>query len=168
MENYDNFKEKALKSLGNYLDNLIIRNDKKSLKKVKLMSYWMKEYCQYLQDEETFKPEELKRYERGDVVKVNLGFNVGSEEGGLHYAVVWDVKNSMYSSVVTIIPLSSIKKDNYVARKQEVLLGNDLYNKLCKKCGDVTEKCKKMLEEDINMHDIISNKVLAQPLSVLV
>lgn len=147
MERYDDFKNKAVNSLEEYLNSLLENGDEKSLKKVKLMSYWMKEYCEYLHDEEIFKPEKLKRYERGDIIKVNLGYNVGSEEGGLHYAVVWDINNSLYTSVITVIPLTSVKKDNYIPRKQEVLLGNDVYKKVISKFKLIQEKCVKELEE---------------------
>ena len=51
----------------------------------------------------------LRRYKRGEIVKVHLGFNVGSEEGGLHYAVVLDKNNAKSSPVITIIPLTSVK-----------------------------------------------------------
>ena len=160
MENYEKFKNKAVTYLDSYLQKIIDSGNENDFKKVKLMSYWMKEYCDYLEGEKTFKPEELKRYERGDIVKVNLGYNVGSEEGGLHYAVVWDMKNSIHSKVITVIPLSSIKRDNYKPRKQEVLVGDDLYVRLCNKCQAVTSKCKDMLENDIKKHDNIIHTVL--------
>lgn len=160
MEDYKKLKANATNSLDSYLTSLLTNGDEKSLKKIKLMSYWMKEYCGYLHNENNFKPEKLKRYERGDIIKVNLGYNVGCEEGGLHYAVVWDMKNSMYSDVVTVIPLSSVKKEGYSPRKQEVLLGDDLYKKLCDKCDKVFAKCKSMLENDIKKHDAIIHEVL--------
>lgn len=159
MENYGEFKDKAINTLESYLQELIDDGNESDLKKVKLMSYWMKEYCEYLKEEKTFKPEKLKRYERGDIIKVNLGYNVGSEEGGLHYAVVWDMKNSMYSKVITVIPLSSVKKDDYKPRKQEVLLGNDLYDRLCEKHAKVSIKCMEMLESDIKKHDHIKSTI---------
>ena len=48
-------------------------------------------------------------YKRGDIVKLNFGFNIGSEYGGLHYAIVINNKNPHSSSVVTVIPLTSQK-----------------------------------------------------------
>ena len=41
-----------------------------------------------LKREVNFAPFFFKKYSRGDIVKVNLGFNIGSEQGGLHYAIV--------------------------------------------------------------------------------
>lgn len=77
----------------------------------------------------TFNPNKLKRYERGDVIKVNLGFNIGSEEGGMHYAVVLDNKNKLNSGIMTIIPLTS-KKEGREVHSDDVDLGMDLYIKL--------------------------------------
>lgn len=88
----------------------------------------------------------LKSYKRGDIIKVNLGFNIGSELGGLHYCVVIDKKNNRNSPVVTIIPLSSQKTDNI--NKNSVILGNDIYNKLVEKSNKLLEDSKKKIEEN--------------------
>ena len=54
----------------------------------------------------------------------SFGFNVGSEYGGLHYAVVIDKDNNLSSPVVTVVPLSST--DNKIVTKHNVDLGNEL------------------------------------------
>ena len=87
-------KNEAIKMMINYLDNC--------LEKVNLISYWLKDYIKYIKDEKNFNPTNLKTYERGDIIKVNLGFNIGSEMGGLHYCVVIDKKNNRNSPVVTV------------------------------------------------------------------
>ena len=51
------------------------------IKKASLISYWLKDYVRYLKSEDTFNPLKQENYKRGDVVKINLGFNIGSEEG---------------------------------------------------------------------------------------
>lgn len=48
-------------------------------------------------------------YKRGEILKVHLGYNIGSEEGGLHYCVVLDKENSIYSPVISVAPLTSVK-----------------------------------------------------------
>lgn len=130
MNGVEKDKQNAISSLENYLNDLIQIGTKQSLKKVSLLSYWMKDYCNYLKDEDNFDPKKLKRYERGDIIKVNLGYNVGSEEGGLHYAVVVDKKNQLNSKVVTVVPLTSIKSENVEMKWQDVLIGNEIYEKL--------------------------------------
>ena len=89
-----------------------------------------------LRSEKDFNPTNLKTYKRGDIIKVNLGFNIGSELGGLHYCVVIDKKNNRNSPVITVIPLSSQKTDKI--NKNSIMLGNEIYNKLVEKSNKYT------------------------------
>ena len=123
-------------------------NGEKGIKKSELITYWINDYIKYLKFEEEFIPNKLKIYERGDIVKVNFGFNIGNEEGGLHYAVVLDNKNPQSSGVITVVPLSSLKKDE-VLSKYEVNLGSELYL-LMKNKLDVQ---RKIAEEAANKFD---------------
>lgn len=128
-------KNEAMERVNTFLDKCI-ETDEIHSKKADLLSYWLKDYINYLEQEETFNPLKLKEYKRGDVIKVNLGFNVGNEEGGLHYCVVLDKKNSRSHSTVTVVPLTSIKpkskKNNY-----SVFLGNELYKNLIYKARNL-------------------------------
>lgn len=101
--------------------------------KAALLYYWLKEYKQYLLREKKFNPKFLKSYQRGDLISVNFGFNIGSEFGGRHYAVV--IEDSPRSSdTLTLIPLRSKKnKDSNGVHWAELELGNDLYNKFTAK-----------------------------------
>ena len=139
-------KNEAIKMMTDYLDNCLAINDSANNKKVNLIAYWQKDYINYIKDENNFNPAKLKSYKRGDIIKVNLGFNIGSELGGLHYCVVIDKKNNRNSPVVTIIPLSSQKTDNI--NKNSVILGNDIYNKLVEKSNKFLEDSKKKIEEN--------------------
>ena len=120
-------KNTALTTLNSYLDTLISNND--TLKKADLLSYWLEDYTKYLSSEDTFKPSLYKKYKRGDIIKVNLGFNIGSEEGGLHYAVVIDKNNTLNSPTITVVPLSSIKNSNDL-HVNDVDLGTQIYDTL--------------------------------------
>lgn len=123
-------KDAALNTLNTYLESLI--EEENTLKKADLLSYWLEDYTKYLSSEDTFKPSLYKKYERGDIIKVNLGFNIGSEEGGLHYAVVVDRKNAINSPTITVIPLSSIKEGTTL-HYTDVNLGPQIYDKLKEK-----------------------------------
>ena len=78
-------KDVALQKLNTLLTNYL-NNPSTQLKADKL-SYWLEDYCSLLSFEDNFKPNYLKSYSRGDVIKVNLGYNIGNEEGGLHYCI---------------------------------------------------------------------------------
>lgn len=132
-------KNEAINKINEYLDNCIIQDDVHA-KKANLLSYWLKDYFRYIEQEETFNSSYLKEYSRGDIIKVNLGFNVGNEEGGLHYCVILDKKNAKTYSTLTVVPLSSLK-DTTKQNKTSVLLGNEIYDSLTIKCRHLIKDC---------------------------
>jgi mRNA interferase MazF len=85
---------------------------------------WMKTQNQYLQWENGFEPSKLRKYNRGDIIYVNFGFNPGSEIGGLHYAVVMD-DNEKSNPVVNVVPLGSLESGQTrdVLHKHEIYIG---------------------------------------------
>ena len=117
-------KDSALQKLDSLLLNYISNTDTAS--KADKLSYWLKDYCSLLKAEETFDPKYLKSYNRGDVIQVNLGYNIGNEEGGLHYCIVLDKHNSKKSGIITVIPLTSNKGQNLDF--SEISLGNEVYS----------------------------------------
>ena len=78
-------KKAAIRSLNNLLELYINDPSKKHLKKANLISYWIKDYVRFINFEEKFDPTKNIAYKRGNIVKLNFGFNIGSEYGGLHY-----------------------------------------------------------------------------------
>lgn len=117
-ENVIQNKKEAIKSLNKLLEQYINDSSTIHLKKANLISYWIKDYVRLIDFEEKFEPTKNIAYKRGNVVKLNFGFNIGSEYGGLHYGIVIDNKNAHHSPVLTIIPLTSsdgIKKSMITA-----------------------------------------------------
>lgn len=145
MECVNKNEREAVDKLDYYLKELIDTKDESKIKKAQLISYWIKDYCKYLKAEETYNPKLQENYKRGDVIKVNLGFNIGNEEGGLHYAIV--VNNPTKSSgTVTIIPLTS-KKENAKYNSATVNLGYDIIKNLEEKLLKTMEQLLKIQEE---------------------
>lgn len=134
-----NHKNQSLAELDNYLNHLIDNNSQAKADKI---AFWIKDWVEYLKREETFNPARTLKYKRGSVVKVHLGFNVGSEEGGLHYAIVVDADNSLGNPVFTVIPLTSVKKHTDISKlgKDQLYLGKEIYNML-------EEKLRKLLDK---------------------
>ena len=147
-------KNDAIKILNNYLDTCI-SNDNKHLKKANLISYWLKDYVKYIEAEETFSCENLKKYSRGDIIKVNLGFNIGNEEGGLHYCVVLDVINAKKYSTLTVVPLTS-QKVNKPIPNSAILIGTEIYDSLSIKNNTLKEIANKKFIEYKNELNSIS------------
>ena len=119
---YTSLRDSALAELKKYMDSLDPEQGKK-------LAYWVKDYAHFLSKEHTFKPEKMIRYKRGSVVKVHLGYRIGAEEGGLHYAIVMDRNNTLYSPTVTIIPLTSVKPgvDLEKLHVSKLHIGDEIY-----------------------------------------
>ncbi len=136
----------AIKTVKDYLEKCLANNDAVYMKKANILSYWLKDYIKYIEIEKHFNPVNLKTYKRGDVIKVNLGFNIGSELGGLHYCIVIDKKNDRNSPVLTVIPLSSKKTDKI--SKNSVDLGDDIYWKMINKSIQLFEDSKSQIRKN--------------------
>ena len=134
-------KSNSISDLTTYLDMLINSDDPKLQGKADKLSYWISDWVNFLQYEPQFSPMSLRRYRHGEIIKVHLGFNVGSEEGGLHYAVVAEKENAKSSPVVTVVPLTSVKPgvDINTLHYGSVFLGNELFTSLSSKIT-ATEK----------------------------
>lgn len=139
-------KKSAIKKINNLLEMYINNPDPKYLKKANLLSYWLENFSDYIKEENNFNPKELISYKRGDVVKVNFGFNVGSEHGGLHYAIVLDNNNLHSSPVITVVPLSSGTAATTYQR--DVFLGQELYIKMNAKNKSLLESARKKYNEN--------------------
>lgn len=151
-------KKEAIKSLNKLLESYINDPSKTYLKKADLISYWIKNYVQMISFEEKFDPTKNISYKRGNVVKLNFGFNIGSEYGGLHYGIVLDNKNAHNSPVLTIIPLTSsdgIKK----VHDNSVFLGNELYRALKLKYDTISKTLDDELDELSKTIDAFSELV---------
>lgn len=92
-------------------------------KQQNIIANWLFTWARYLKFERTFKPDRLKYYKRGDIVHVHFGFNIGSEQGGTHYAVVVDNNNNKSSGCVVVVPISSLE----AGRTADSLHGSEVY-----------------------------------------
>lgn len=148
-------KKEAIKALNNMLELYINDSNDKHLKKANLLSYWIKDYVRMIKFEESFKPTKNIAYKRGNLVKVNFGFRVGAEYGGLHYGIVLDNHNDHNSPVVTVIPLTS-SKDTEEICENNVELGNDIYRLLKLKYDTINHSLEKEqfeIQETLSLFD---------------
>ena len=150
-------KKLAIKKLNNLLESFINDPSGKHLKKANLLSYWIKDYVRMINFEEKFEPTKNISYKRGNIVKVDFGFNIGAEYGGLHYGIVLDNNNAHNSPVVTVIPLTSIKSEKE-PHFNSVELGNEIYRSLKIKYDTISKALKEEQEEIKN--ELLLFKVL--------
>ena len=129
-----NMNEKHKRFIVNPLDdkeiNNVILNIKNTInslqpKQQHLLAEWLYVWCTYIKNEKTFLPQKLKYYKRGEIVLANFGYNVGSELGGAHYAVVVENNNNRTSKTLTVVPISSLpdSKKQTDLHHSEVFLG---------------------------------------------
>lgn len=129
-----NFHTKAelAENLSSTLEDLedTILN-KLTFKQAKLLTFWLNDWNKkYLIYESSFDPKTLIKYSKGNIVKLHFGYNIGSEQGGLHYAVVLDKNNSKSSKTLTVIPLRSLKESEAIDdidERFELFLGEALF-----------------------------------------
>lgn len=146
---YEVLRDDALKNLKTYMDSIGPDKGKK-------LAYWIKDYAQFLTQEQSFQPDKLIKYKRGSIVKVHLGYRVGSEEGGLHYAVVMDRNNSIHSPTLTVIPLTSVKPGVDITKlhPSKVSLGNEVYTLLTSNFNAELRSAKQHMHE---INELIAN-----------
>lgn len=152
-------KEDALNRLDSYLSSLIENPDIKIQSKSDKLSYWLEDWTTFLSFESNFSPKSLRRYKRGEIIKAHLGYNVGSEEGGLHYCVVLDKNNSKNSPVVTIVPLTSVKAKTDLQHLHigNVYLGNEIFTNLNSKIASTNKSVITQMTELANSVASLTN-----------
>lgn len=139
---YESLRDDALTKLKQHMDSI-------DEGKAKKLAYWIRDYTRFLNMEPTFNPIRNVRYKRGSVIKAHLGFRIGSEEGGLHYAIVLDNDNKMTDPTVTVVPLTSIKKSTDLSNlhPSKLSLGNELFLMISQKEVSELDELNNKLEE---------------------
>lgn len=153
----DIHREQSIAKIDSYLKELIDSEDFRMHGKADKLCYWLNDWTNFLDFESRFKSTSLRRYKRGEIIKAHLGFNVGSEEGGLHYAVVIENENPKSSPVLTIVPLTSVKSDVDTdnLKSGNVFLGNELYTSLFLKINTLKRQISSELD---SMQELISTE----------
>lgn len=140
------FKDKCISGLNDSIESLMESDYKQSVN----LTYWIRDYKNFIKQEKTFNPKYLPEYKYGSVIEMNLGFRVGSEFGGQHYGIVINKKDKKSNPNLTIIPMRSIKEKIHYS---EVNIGNEFFNLAQNKVNLLVEQYNSMkneLEEEIN------------------
>jgi len=128
----------AVKSIEDYTSDTARDDESKAAK----VLYWIRDYIRFLRKEATYDPKKGIAYKRGCIVKVQFGFRIGNEFGGMHYAVVISKDNPKTSGILTVIPLIS-KREGRTVHWTSVDIGTEFFRKVISK----HDKLSKELEE---------------------
>lgn len=120
----NNHKNIALNDIDYTIKTHIYEKD---YKQAHLLSYWFEDFSKYHKEEKTFDVSKSGVYKRGSIIKVNLGYNIGTELGGLHYCVVISKKDNIKSGNLTVVPLSSKKSNKNYNNYSNIDIKNELY-----------------------------------------
>lgn len=82
---------------------------KRTFKEFYILQTWLITWAKYLLKETTFNPIQLPHYKQGDIIRVDFGWRIGSELGGIHYAIVLEKNNHPKNPMIFIVPISSYK-----------------------------------------------------------
>ena len=117
------------------------------IKKAKNIIYWLKYHFIYLQDEENFlNRKSYKKYKYGQIINISLGYNLGRELGGVHYAVVMNVNDTPTNSNLIVVPLSSKKNEKKLGiNDTRIDIGSEFKDILSKKYSDFEEQNNKLI-----------------------
>lgn len=125
-------------------------------KKSDLLAYWINDFAKYHDEERIFDITKSGIHSRGDVIKVNLGFNIGNELGGLHYCIVLNKYDNTRNGALNVIPLTS-RKDGKKYDSSSVNLGKELYNVFQEKIEKEKQKLQQILDELEKIDDVPIN-----------
>lgn len=132
MNDFNFQKENAIIHKNNSLERLNLsflkHINSMEFKKSHLLAYWINDFSNYHDEEKVYDTTKLITFKRGSIIKVNLGFNIGNELGGLHYCIVLNKFDNPKNGTLNIIPLTSKKNKKYP--KASIDLGNEIYNAL--------------------------------------
>jgi hypothetical protein len=119
-------------NIDNVVENLkhVIMNDL-PFDVAKKLVYWINDWSyKYIPNEKRFDYESLIYYKRGNIVKAELGFKIGSEDGGLHYCLVVENNNAKTNKTIMVIPLTSLdesKGEEDIDKANEVYIGKAIF-----------------------------------------
>ena len=79
----------------------------RSIKEFHILQKWLIDWAKYLLREKLFRPDGMPHFKQGDLVRVDFGWRIGQELGGIHYAVVVEGNNNPKSTMIILTPISS-------------------------------------------------------------
>lgn len=151
----------AARGLQELMEKRLHSSNTRLKKSATLIAYWIRDYIRLL-NMESSKRKSFRRYGRGDIVKVHLGFRIGNEEGGLHYGIVLDRHDGVRNSILTIVPMTSVKPQTDIQHLnfKDVYLGNEVTDaiiaklkksslNLCEEVVDASESLSRMEDGDV-------------------
>ena len=104
--------------------NIIFKSEAASnYPKFKYLANWVNAESKYFRNERLKENKLNKVYQRGTLVMIDFGVNIGNKLSGNHFGIVLNKKDSPKNGVLTVVPVSSkgnafsIKLDGLISKK---------------------------------------------------
>lgn len=154
------YTAKVIQELEDYLNSLVKHGEPKD-KRADKIDQWIESWTKYLKREQQFNPRSLPLFKRGSVIVVDLGFNVGSEYGGIHYAIVLNKRDSRRNHLLHILPLTSIKEKTDLEKLKyyQLSLSDEIHRLLIQKAIKGLQTIEAKRNSCINEIHLLNNKL---------
>lgn len=154
------YTAQVIKELEDYLNSLVRHGEPKD-KRADKIDQWIESWTKYLKREQEFNPRSLPLFKRGSVIVVDLGFNVGSEYGGIHYAIVLNKRDSRRNHLLHILPLTSIKEKTDLEKLKyyQLSLSDEIHRLLIQKANKGLQTINEKRNSCINEIHLLKNKL---------
>lgn len=154
------YTAQVIQELEDYLNSLVKHGEPKD-KRADKIDQWIESWTKYLKREQEFNPRSLPLFKRGSVIVVDLGFNVGSEYGGIHYAIVLNKRDSRRNHLLHILPLTSIKEktDLENLKYYQLSLSDEIHRLLIQKANKGLQTINEKRNSCINEIYLLKNKL---------
>ncbi|GAJ60818.1 type II toxin-antitoxin system PemK/MazF family toxin [Streptococcus parauberis] len=150
----------VISDLEEYLHNLTKQGDPND-KRADKITQWVEVWTKHLKNEKRFNPKSISAFKRGSIVYVDLGFNVGSEYGGVHYGIVLNKIDSRKNHLLHILPLTSTKvsTDTNNLKYFQLNLDNEVHKLLIQKAMNRIAESKEKEKELKDKRKIQNDKI---------
>lgn len=98
------------------------------------------------------------KFDRGTIVFVNFGVNIGSEISGHHFAVVLNTNDYKTKPTITVVPLTSKNKDFYIPLDSTVITNTTIHLKMMLK--ELMKRSDINQEKIQELDELVSSKIL--------
>ncbi len=92
--------------------------------KYRFLPDWLDKKSNFFEKEIRIKQNQTRKrfdsFDRGTIVSIEFGINIGSEMSGRHFGIVITKNDNNYNSILQVIPLTSKKKKDYISIAKEV------------------------------------------------
>lgn len=142
----------------NYFSTQNLEEDK-VLKDTKNRLEWLINYIGITNDKKYLQKDKIPNLERGHIILVELGFNLGKEFGGRHYCIVLR-DSSIDNDRVLVLPITTQKPSDYEKYKNTLYIEFDFLPGMNRSKDEESENGNKRWCNILNIRSISKSRII--------